>query len=63
MNIRTLKVEKTGDYFYRRVKPAIRLKGNWLERAGFQPDSRARIIVRETGVLEIHALHPVSIST
>ena len=60
MNARTLKVESTGDYFYRRVKPAIRLKGHWLERAGFPPDSHARIIVRETGVLEIHVLHPVS---
>jgi len=58
MNTRTLKVESTGDYFYRRVKPAIRLKGHWLKRAGFPPDSHARIIVRETGVLEIHTLHP-----
>jgi hypothetical protein len=56
MNIRTLKVEKTGDYYYRKVKPAIRLKGRWLEQAGFRPDSRARIIVRATGVLEVHAL-------
>lgn len=63
MNIRTLKVERTGDYFYGRVKPAIRLKGRWLEHAGFQPDSHVRIIIRETGVLEIHALPPASIST
>jgi hypothetical protein len=60
MNIRILKVEKTGDYFYRQVQPAIRLKGRWLERAGFQPDSRARVIIREPGVLEIHTLNPVA---
>jgi hypothetical protein len=58
MNIRTLKVEKTGDFFYRKVKPAIRLKGRWLERAGFPPDSQAQVILRETGVLEIRCLPP-----
>ena len=62
MSTRTLKVEATGDFFYRKVKPAIRLKGQWLERAGFGPDSHAWVMVRETGVLEIHALHPVPIS-
>ena len=50
---RTLKVEKTGDYFYAKVKPAIRLKGNWLERAGFPPNSRARIEILANGVLQI----------
>ena len=50
---RTIKVEKTGDYFYAKVKPAIRLKGNWLERAGFPPDSRARIEILANGVLQI----------
>ena len=56
MNTRNLKVEKSGDFFYRKVKPVLRLKGNWLERAGFAPDSRARVVIRKTGVLEIHAL-------
>jgi len=55
MNARTLKVEMTGDFFSRKVKPAIRLKGRWLERAGFPPDSRVRVIIRATGILEIHA--------
>jgi hypothetical protein len=55
MNIRNLKVETTGDFYRRKVKPAIRLKGNWLARAGFLPDSRVRVIIRETGILEIHA--------
>ena len=56
MNIRNLKVEKTGDFFQCKIKLAIRLKGRWLEQAGFAPDSRARVVVRETGVLEIHAI-------
>ena len=58
MNSRNLKVEKTGDFFHRKIKPAIRLKGRWLEQAGFLPDSRARVIIRATGVLEIQALPP-----
>ena len=55
MNTRTLKVEMTGDFFSRKVKPAIRLKGHWLARAGFVPDSRVRVVIREPGILEIHA--------
>jgi hypothetical protein len=38
-NSRRLKVETTGDFFYRKTKPAIRLKGKWLADAGFAPDS------------------------
>ena len=52
---RRLKVERTGDFFLKQVKPAIRLKGIWLARAGFLPDSRAIITLREPGVLEIRA--------
>ncbi len=57
---RTLKVEKTGDYFYAKVKPAIRLKGNWLARAGFPPNSRARIEILANGVLQITNLASVA---
>jgi hypothetical protein len=60
MNSRNLKVEKSGDFFYRKVKPVLRLKGGWLERAGFVPDSHVRVVIREPGVLEIHAL-PLSL--
>ena len=35
--------------------PAIRLKGRWLERAGFPPNSRVTVILRSQGVLEIQA--------
>ena len=56
MNARTIKVEKTGDYFYAKVKPAIRLKGRWLEQAGFSPNSHARITVLADGVLQIQAI-------
>jgi len=57
-SIRTLSVEhvsynlESGDSA---TCPFIRLKGRWLERAGFPPDSRVRVIIRATGILEIHA--------
>ncbi len=56
MKTRTLKVEPTGDFFRQKVKPALRLRGRWLERAGFPPNSHARIIIRTPGVLEIQAV-------
>ncbi|HWY32316.1 MAG TPA: SymE family type I addiction module toxin [Candidatus Acidoferrum sp.] len=56
MKTRTLKIEKTGDFFHQKIKPALRLKGRWLEQAGFTPDSRALVVVRETGILEIRAI-------
>jgi Toxin SymE, type I toxin-antitoxin system len=59
MNSRTIKIENTGDFFYRKTKPAIRLKGRWLENAGFPPDTYARITIRETGLIEIQALKPI----
>jgi hypothetical protein len=52
---RKLKVESTGDFFYRKTKPAIRLKGKWLAAAGFAPDSYVTITLREPGVLEIRS--------
>ena len=57
---RTIKVEKTGDFFYSQVKPAIRLKGNWLERAGFPPNSHARIEILATGIIQITNLPPTA---
>ena len=55
MRTRNLKVEPTGDFHAEAPKPAIRLKGRWLERAGFPPNSRVNVILRSHGVLEIQA--------
>jgi len=55
MTTRNLKVEPTGDFHAEPPKPAIRLKGRWLERAGFPPNSRVTVILRSHGVLEIQA--------
>ena len=40
---RTLKIEETGDYFHRKTKPQIRLKGKWLAALGFKPGQRVEI--------------------
>jgi hypothetical protein len=55
MNARQLKVERTGDFAQGKIKPSIRLKGNWLERAGFLPNTNCRVIILGNGRLELHA--------
>jgi hypothetical protein len=43
MNNRTLKIEATGDFWAKKVKPKIRLCGKWLEEAGFKPGERVEL--------------------
>jgi len=47
VNRRTLKIEATGDLARRKVKPQIRLLGNWLEQAGFKPGHRVEVRLDE----------------
>jgi hypothetical protein len=51
--IRTLKIEESGDFWKRRIKPKIRLTGRWLERAGFTPGNHVRVTCLATGVIEL----------
>jgi hypothetical protein len=53
MSSRTLKIEETGDFFRRRVRPKIRLTGRWLERAGFKPGHRVHVELTSEGVLTL----------
>ena len=53
--IRTLKIEEVGDGFKGRLKPKIRLMGNWLARAGFQPGSHVTIRCLSPGVMELRS--------
>ena len=55
MNPRTLKIEADGDHWRENVKPKIRLRGNWLERAGFKPGNRVSVKCVATGVMELRA--------
>jgi hypothetical protein len=52
---RSLKIEETGDFFKGRVKPKIRLVGNWLKHAGFSPGHRVQIIFIRPGVMELRS--------
>jgi hypothetical protein len=51
---RTLKIEETGDFWRGKVKPKIRLSGQWLERAGFKPGHRVEVRCTAQGALSIH---------
>lgn len=53
LNQRSLKIEAVGDFAARRVKPLIRLRGCWLDRAGFKPGHRVEIQHRKPGELTL----------
>ena len=53
MSFRTLKIEEDGDHWKGRIKPKIRLQGNWLERAGFKPGHRVSVKCVAPGILEL----------
>ena len=52
-NTRTLKIEAVGDFAYRKIKPRIRLSGQWLEKAGFKPGHRVEIASAKPGELSL----------
>jgi hypothetical protein len=41
--VRTLKIEADGDFSKGLIKPKIRITGQWLERAGFNPGSHVQV--------------------
>ena len=50
---RTLKIEAIGDFARHKIKPRIRLTGQWLERAGFKPGHRVEIYSSKPGELSL----------
>jgi hypothetical protein len=58
---RTLKIEEDGDPHYGGIKPKIRLRGNWLERAGFKPGTRVAVTCIAHGIIELHSFGEASI--
>ena len=50
---RSIKIEAVGDFAYRRIKPRIRLSGQWLEQAGFKPGHRVEIVSQKLGELSL----------
>jgi len=55
---RTLKIEATGDFWRRRIKPKIRLGGDWLHAAGFPPGQRVRVTLHRPGELTLQRIEP-----
>lgn len=54
-SVRTLKIEEDGDPWKGAIKPKIRLVGRWLERAGFTPGHRVRVVCVSPGVIELQS--------
>jgi hypothetical protein len=52
---RSIKIEADGDGWAGKIKPKIRLKGHWLERAGFRPGSRVKVTSVMAGVMELRS--------
>ena len=52
---RTLKIEEEGDFWKGLTIPKIRLRGRWLERAGFSPGHRVQVTCVAPGVLELRS--------
>jgi hypothetical protein len=54
--VRSLKIEATGDFFYRKITPRIRLAGHWLEQAGFKPGHRVEVRCEQPGSMSLRFL-------
>lgn len=54
--VRSLKIEPIGDFSRGKIKPRIRLMGNWLERAGFIPGHRVELRLEQPGSLTLRFL-------
>ena len=57
---RELAIEATGDSWAKRIKPRIRLTGQWLERAGFPPGKRVEVRLIRPGMLELECLRDLT---
>lgn len=53
--MRRIKVEAQGDRSWKRIKPKIRLMGNWLQRAGFPPGTHVVVRPISSGIVELRA--------
>ena len=53
---RILKIEDLGDAWHRKVFSVIRLKGQWLTKAGFHPGLRVAVTVVSPGVMELRLI-------
>lgn len=59
--MRRLKIEADGDRWRQKIKPKIRLCGNWLEHAGFKPGSHVSVNCIAAGVMELRSDKPITV--
>ena len=59
IQVRSLAIEATGDFYRRKITPKIRLTGQWLERAGFKPGHRVEVRFDQPGNLTLRFLEQV----
>ena len=50
---RALKIEERGDFFSGKTVPMVRLRGKWLQAAGFRPGQRLTVKMVSPGVIEM----------
>ncbi len=62
-SVRRLKIETVGDFWRGLIKPKIRLTGNWLQQAGFQPGCHVQVICVAPGVIELRSAGLVNLPT
>jgi hypothetical protein len=53
LQVRSLTIERTGDFFSGKVIPKIRLCGKWLEQAGFKPGHRVQVYIERAGSITL----------
>jgi hypothetical protein len=58
---RTLTIEEIGDFFRKKTIPCIRLRGKWLQAAGFHPNQSVQVTTISPGVIELRVNSPVQL--
>ena len=56
IQVRSLAIETTGDFFHGKIIPRIRIAGQWLEQAGFKPGHRVEVSCDQPGSLTLRFL-------
>jgi hypothetical protein len=62
MNTRTLQIETSGDFWRGKIKPKIRLTGDWLARAGFKPGHRVEVTSEQSGELRLRFIEEKAVA-
>jgi hypothetical protein len=60
LQVRSLAIEKAGDFFSNKITPKIRLCGKWLEQAGFKPGHRVQVCLEQPGSITLRFVEQVA---